>query len=110
MHIECERLVNGGRLDWSADENDRRVENGLRVLVGYGRGCVLHGHALPATIIEELKHILGNHAGESEVVLAIQTSAGPRTLRLGEGYRVNETPSLRAELGRILGPAALQVG
>ena len=61
--------------------------------------------ALPATIIEELKHILGNHAGESEVVLAIQTSAGPRTLRLGEGYRVNETPSLRAELGRILGPA-----
>jgi DNA polymerase-3 subunit alpha len=66
--------------------------------------------ALPATIIEELKHILGNHAGESEVVLAIQTSAGPRTLRLGEGYRVNETPSLRAELGRILGPAALHVG
>jgi DNA polymerase-3 subunit alpha len=65
---------------------------------------------LPATIIDELKHILGNHAGESEVVLAIQTSAGPRTLRLGEGYRVNETPSLRAELGRILGPAALQVG
>jgi DNA polymerase-3 subunit alpha len=66
--------------------------------------------ALPATIIEELKHILGNHAGESEVVLAIQTSAGPRTLRLGEGYRVNQTPSLRAELGRILGPTALQVG
>ena len=65
---------------------------------------------LPATIIDELKHIFGNHAGESEVVLAIETSAGPRTLRLGEGYRVNETPSLRAELGRILGPAALQVG
>ena len=27
-----------------------------------------------------------------------------------EGYRVNETPSLRAELGRILGPEALSVG
>ena len=66
--------------------------------------------ALPATFIDELKHILGNHAGECEVVLAIETSAGPRTLRLGEGYRVNETPSLRAELGRILGPAALHVG
>jgi DNA polymerase III subunit alpha len=65
---------------------------------------------LPATIIDELKHVFGNHAGDSEVVLAIETSAGPRTLRLGEGYRVNETPSLRAELGRILGPAALQVG
>jgi DNA polymerase-3 subunit alpha len=66
--------------------------------------------ALPATIIDELKHVFGNHAGESEVVLAIETSAGPRTLRLGEGYRVNETPSLRAELGRILGPTAVQVG
>jgi hypothetical protein len=43
-------------------------------------------------------------------VLAIETSAGPRTLRLGEGYRVNETPSLRAELGRILGPTAVQAG
>jgi DNA polymerase-3 subunit alpha len=65
---------------------------------------------LPATIIDELKHVFGNHAGDCEVVLAIETSAGPRTLRLGEGYRVNETPSLRAELGRILGPAALRVG
>ena len=65
---------------------------------------------LPATIIDELKHVFGNHAGDSEVVLAIETSAGPRTLRLGEGYRVNETPSLRAELGRILGPAAVQAG
>ena len=65
---------------------------------------------LPATIIDELKHVFGNHAGDSEVVLAIETSAGPRTLRLGEGYRVNETPSLRAELGRILGPAAVRAG
>jgi DNA polymerase III subunit alpha len=63
---------------------------------------------LAASIIEELKHVFGNHAGDCEVVLAIQTSAGPRTLRLGEGYRVNETQSLRAELQQILGPAALQ--
>jgi DNA polymerase III subunit alpha len=63
---------------------------------------------LAASIIEELKHVIGNHAGECEVVLAIQTSSGARTLRLGEGYKVNETPSLRAELQKILGPAALQ--
>ena len=37
--------------------------------------------ALPATIIDELKHVFGNHAGECEVVLAIETSAGPRTRR-----------------------------
>jgi DNA-directed DNA polymerase III PolC len=68
----------------------------------------LDATGLPASIIDELKHVFGNHAGECEVVLAIETSAGPRTLRLGEGYRVNETPSLRAELQQILGPAALQ--
>jgi DNA polymerase-3 subunit alpha len=67
----------------------------------------LDATALPASIIDELKHVFGNHAGDSEVVLAIQTSAGSRTLRLGEGYRVKETPSLRAELQSILGPAAL---
>ncbi|HKE80320.1 MAG TPA: DNA polymerase III subunit alpha [Solirubrobacteraceae bacterium] len=67
----------------------------------------LDATALPASIIDELKHVFGNHAGESDVVLDIQTSGGPRTLRLGEGYRVAETPSLRAELQAILGPAAL---
>ena len=70
----------------------------------------LDATTLPASIIDELKHVFGNHAGDSEVVLAIATSAGPRTLRLGEGYRVNETPSLRAELASILGPAAVQAG
>jgi DNA polymerase III subunit alpha len=69
----------------------------------------LDATVLPASVIDELKHVFGNHAGESEVVLDIQTSAGSRTLRLGEGYRVNETPSLRAELQSILGPAALPV-
>ena len=63
---------------------------------------------LPASIIDELKHVLGNHAGETEVVLDIRTSAGPRTLRLGAGYRVEPTPSLRAELANILGPTAVQ--
>jgi DNA polymerase-3 subunit alpha len=70
----------------------------------------LDASSLPASIIDELKHVFGNHAGESEVVLDIQTSAGPRTLRLGAGYRVAPTQSLRAELQNILGPAALQTG
>jgi DNA polymerase-3 subunit alpha len=70
----------------------------------------LDATALPASIIDELKHVLGNHTGESEVVLALVTSDGARTLRLGEGYRVKPTPSLRAELASILGPAALQAG
>jgi DNA polymerase-3 subunit alpha len=69
---------------------------------------LLDATRLPASVIDELKHVLGNHAGDSEVVLDIHTSAGPRTLRLGEGYRVKPTPSLRAELEHVLGPAALR--
>ena len=44
--------------------------------------------------------------GEAEVVLDIDTSGGRRLLRLGQGYRVADTPTLRAELGRMLGPRA----
>jgi DNA polymerase-3 subunit alpha len=64
--------------------------------------------AYPATVVDDLKHILGNHSGEHEVVLEISTSAGERSLRFGEEYRVAPTPSLRAELEHILGPAALR--
>jgi DNA polymerase-3 subunit alpha len=60
-----------------------------------------------ASIIDELKHVLELFPGETEVVLDIDTSGGRRLLRLGHGFRVAETPSLRAELGRILGPLAL---
>jgi DNA polymerase-3 subunit alpha len=69
---------------------------------------VLHASAFPATIIDELKHIFENFPGESDVVLNLVTADGSRTLRLGPSYRVAPTPSLRAELANVLGPAALQ--
>ncbi len=38
-------------------------------------------------------------------------SAGdPRTLRLGPSFKVAPTPTLRAELEHVLGPAALIAG
>jgi AraC family transcriptional regulator len=56
MRIDCERLVSGGRLDLSADGIERRgAHHGIRVLVGYGRGCLLHGYAAPATLIIPLR-------------------------------------------------------
>ena len=63
---------------------------------------------LLASVIDELKHILGNHSGEHEVVLDITTSGGGRSLKFGEQYRVEPTPSLRAELEHVLGPAAMR--
>ncbi len=68
----------------------------------------LDAKGVPASVIDELKHILGNHAGDSEFVLMLATSCGVRTLRFGSGFRVKPTPSLRAELASILGPAALR--
>ena len=89
MHIECERLVNGGRLDWSADEIDRRGEGGLRVLVGYGRGCVLHGQASPATIVVPLRGRVQVSDGEQSRVLGsgemLVAESGQRLQVIGRG-------------------------
>ncbi|MDQ5807542.1 MAG: DNA polymerase III subunit alpha, partial [Actinomycetota bacterium] len=62
---------------------------------------------LPASAIEELKEIIGNFPGESDVVLEMATSAGRRTLKLGPSYRVSVNASLKAELDHILGAAFL---
>jgi DNA polymerase-3 subunit alpha len=65
---------------------------------------------LPASIIDDLKSLLANYPGDSEVVLEVRMSSGdPRRLKLGSSYKVATTPTLRAELEQVLGPAALAV-
>jgi hypothetical protein len=61
---------------------------------------------LPASAIEDLKDIIDTHRGAAEVVLEMLTSAGTRILRLGESYRVQHTPFVRAELEAALAPSA----
>ena len=39
--------------------------------------------------------------------LVMQTSEGPRSLRLGDGYRVRPSSGLSAEIDHLLGQAAL---
>jgi DNA polymerase-3 subunit alpha len=64
---------------------------------------------LPARVIEDLKDLLGSFPGDSEVLLELRmTQSEPRTLRLGKEFRVQPTPTLRAELEQVLGPAALR--
>ena len=60
---------------------------------------------LPASAIEEVKDIIETHRGAAEVVLEMITSAGTRILRLGEDYRVQHTPFVRAELEAALSPS-----
>jgi DNA polymerase-3 subunit alpha len=63
---------------------------------------------LPAEALDELRHVLGNFPGESDVVVELGPAGGvQRRLRLGPEYRVSATPSLRAELEHVLGPTVL---
>jgi DNA polymerase III subunit alpha len=61
---------------------------------------------LPVSVIEDLKQVIAEYPGQADVVLEIQTSHGERRLRLGEGFRVTDTPALRAELERVIEGAA----
>src|SRR5512144_197428 len=89
MHIDCERLVNGGRLDWSADDGDRRGGGSLRMLVGYGRGCVLHSHASPATVVIPLRGRVQLSDGEQSRLLQtgelVVCESGQRLQIIGRG-------------------------
>src|SRR4051812_21675247 len=62
---------------------------------------------LPATVIQELKQVLAEHPGESEVVLEVATSTGPRRLRLGEGFKVARSTKLLSELDAVVAAAIL---
>jgi len=90
MRIDCERLVNGGRLDWSADEHARRTfDPAVRVIVGYGRGCVLHGSTTAATILIPLRGRLQLSDGENARSLQrgelLIYEAGQRLQAIGRG-------------------------
>lgn len=89
MHIDCERLVNGGRLDWSADEDRRASATALRILVGFGRGCVLYGQALAATIVIPLRGRVQLSDGEQVRTLEsgelLVCESGQRVQAIGRG-------------------------
>jgi DNA polymerase-3 subunit alpha len=64
----------------------------------------VHASALGAALIDDLKHAIEDFPGSAEVVLDIDTRTGTRRLRLGEAFRVQHTPTLRAELEHALAP------
>jgi DNA polymerase-3 subunit alpha len=58
-------------------------------------------------LMEELKSLFEDHKGEADVHLVMQTSDGPKKLKIGDGYRVQVSPHLRYELNQLLGPDAI---
>ena len=79
---------------------DRHVRSPSRCI------CASTRPACPASAIEDCKQLIEDFPGPAEVVLEIDTSTGTRRLRLGEAYRVQHTPTLRAELEHALAPVA----
>jgi DNA polymerase III subunit alpha len=63
--------------------------------------------ALPASAIGELRDVLVAFPGESEVVIELSTSHGPRKLRLGPDFKVARSAGLFAELDQLLGGAII---
>jgi DNA polymerase III subunit alpha len=61
----------------------------------------------PAGLISELKAIVEGFPGETPVILAVDTSLGPKTLELGPGHRVKPTPAFFGEVKALLGEAAV---
>jgi len=61
---------------------------------------------LTGTAIDELKQMIEDFPGPAEVLIDVLTSGGTRRLRLGSEYRVQHTPTLRAELENALAPQA----
>jgi DNA polymerase-3 subunit alpha len=62
---------------------------------------------LPATVLEDLRELIGRYPGDTEIVLTIQTRTGVRRLKLGPEYKVQARDAgLRAELDALLPVAA----
>ena len=82
----------------------KQAEADARTAVTLSRPVHARVHAanLPASAIEDIKQLAEDYSGPAEIVLDIDTPAGVRRLRLGEAFRVQNTPTLRAELENIL--------
>jgi DNA polymerase III subunit alpha len=61
----------------------------------------------PPGIVRELGHVVRDFPGEAKVVVALETSEGPRTLELGPEYRVRPEADFFAEVRALLGEAAV---
>ncbi len=58
-------------------------------------------------LVEELKSVFEHFQGDTEVLLEMETREGLRRLRFGDGYRVQPSSGLRAELDGLLGPGVM---
>ena len=61
-------------------------------------------------VVNRIKEILAQYPGAAEVHLALRTGDQVKTFRLGDGFRVELTSALFADLKAVLGPSCVGVG
>ena len=90
MRIECERLANGGRLEWNLGDGAAVPDRCLtQVIFGRGRGCVLKCRTLAATILLPLRGRL--HVADGDSTRTLQrgqlwvAEGGQRLHAIGRG-------------------------
>jgi DNA polymerase-3 subunit alpha len=67
----------------------------------------IDARAALATVVDELRHLIGEYPGDAPVELEIRTSDGPKVLRFGAGYRVRPDGDFMAEARALLGEAVV---
>ena len=67
----------------------------------------LDARRAPAGTIRELAEVVRRFPGEAEVLLELETSAGPQVYAFGPDYRVRPEPDFHAEVKALLGEAAI---
>jgi DNA polymerase-3 subunit alpha len=67
----------------------------------------LDARRAPAGLVRDLAGLVREYPGEAPVVLALETSTGPRMLALGSEFRVAPVPDFFAEVKALLGEAAV---
>ncbi|MHA6524936.1 DNA polymerase III subunit alpha [Tessaracoccus sp. G1721] len=61
-------------------------------------------------VVSRIKEILAQYPGSAEVHLQLRTGDQVKTFRLGDGFRVELTSALFADLKAVLGPSCVGVG
>ena len=61
-------------------------------------------------IVNRIKEILAQYPGSAEVHLQLRTGDQVKTFRLGDGFRVELTSALFADLKAVLGPSCVGLG
>jgi DNA polymerase III subunit alpha len=99
------------RFDPTPEEVEQAEEQAAKVVMAPSALRLrLDATVLQASIVGELKDVLAGFPGESDVVIELSTSVGPRRLKLGPSFRVARSASLHAELDSLLGTAILAEG